>query len=260
MKRIITFNISDLTEEILLSKGIYKILNTITQDFYIGSTSRTFKKRFKEHCRYYEQFELGELKKLQNPILWRAFKKYGIENFKIEVLELIQDSKTILEKEEFYIQTLQPVYNICQHPTKGGSPNKNKKLSTEWKNNIRINSGLYKHSPETLELVINNNKNNAIKLKFISDKEELFFNSWIEAEEYFGITSSAIKVSFKRKQRWKQYQIIKLSNQSNKIKINNQLFDSFNECDRYFNMWRGYTSTCVKFNKLILDKYTYELI
>lgn len=56
MKRVITFNISELDEKVLSKKGIYKIINTITNDFYIGSASRTFKERFKEHCRYYEQY------------------------------------------------------------------------------------------------------------------------------------------------------------------------------------------------------------
>lgn len=260
MVRLITFDISDLNKEILLSKGIYKILNTKTKDFYIGSASRTFNERFKEHCRYYEQYLLGQLKRKHNPILWSAFKKYGIQNFKIEIIEIINDNNIILKREEFYINTLNPKYNICKTPSNGGSPNKNIKLTNEWKENIRKKSKLYKHSKETLEIVTNNNKNNAVKLKFISDNEELNFNSWVEAESYFGMSSSAIKISYQRTGKWKKYNIVKLTNQSKKIKANDIIFNSFNECDRYFNMWRGYTSTCIKFNNLLLDKYTYELI
>lgn len=80
---------------------------------------------------------------------------------------------------------------------------------------------MYKHSPETLNIVTTNNKNNAIKLKFISEKEELLFDSWVKAEEYFGITSSAIKTSYKRKKSWKEYNIFKLSTQTKKIKVDN---------------------------------------
>ena len=40
------------------------------------------------------------------------------------------------------------------------------------------------------------------------------------------------------------------------------IFNSFSECDNYFNMWRGYTSTLVnkQTKNLIIDKYKYELI
>ena len=39
-------------------------------------------------------------------------------------------------------------------------------------------------------------------------------------------------------------------------------FNSYNECDRYFNMWRGYTSELIhkKDDSKFLDKYKYELI
>jgi hypothetical protein len=65
---------------------------------------------------------------------------------------------------------------------------------------------------------------------------------------------------------WRNYQIDKLSTQSKKIKVfldsQEILFNSYSECDKYFNMWRGYTSTLLKSknNKLIIDKYNYELI
>lgn len=42
--------------------------------------------------------------------------------------------------------------------------------------------------------------------------------------------------------------------------IDFKIFKSFGECDRFFNMWRGYTSTCVVNNKNKLLNYKYELI
>lgn len=60
MKRNITFKEIKLNGYDLKSVGIYKITNTITGDFYIGSSKRNFKERFKEHCRCYEQFKIGE--------------------------------------------------------------------------------------------------------------------------------------------------------------------------------------------------------
>lgn len=63
--------------------------------------------------------------------------------------------------------------------------------------------------------------------------------------------------AYTRNGKWKNYKITKLSKQSKTIIVDNIEFDSFAECDRYFNMWRGYTSQCVKRKELILDVYDY---
>lgn len=238
VRRVILFDIKDIPKKVLFKQGIYKIINTITNDFYIGSASRTFKERFKEHCGYYAQYLAKTKTRLDNPILWRAFDKYDIINFKVEILEVINSTNKskILEKEEYYINKLNPIYNICKEPTKGGSPNKGRKLTQEWKNNIAKKSAQYTHSKETLKLVTKNNKNNAVRLKFTSDEEVLIFKSWVEAEKYFNTSSSAIKVSYARHKRWKKYDIVKLSNQRKKIKVDGIIFKSYNACDRHFNM------------------------
>lgn len=64
-------------------------------------------------------------------MLHNAFKKYDISNFKFEILEIIEDKSIIRLREEFYIKTLNPKYNICKEPSKGGSPNLGRKLSKE---------------------------------------------------------------------------------------------------------------------------------
>ena len=55
--------------------GIYKITNTITGDFYIGS-SKDVKKRWANH----------KCCNSPNMIIAKAIKKYGVENFKFEIL------------------------------------------------------------------------------------------------------------------------------------------------------------------------------
>ena len=59
--------------------------------------------------------------------------------------------------------------------------------------------------------------------------------------------------------------ITQATTQKKKIKVvfenNTIIFNSFNECDRYLNMWRGYTSTIVTRKiTLLKDKYRYEII
>lgn len=114
-------------------------------------------------------------RRIIHPILWRAYKKYGIENFQVSIIEIL-DGKTyfeILKREEYYIQNLNPEYNICKFPTAGGKPNLGRKLSNKWKKHIKEKSNNYKHNTESLKLVIKNNKNNAVKLKFIKESENM---------------------------------------------------------------------------------------
>ena len=133
-QRTIKFNLGDLSKSDLKNIGVYKIINTVNGHFYIGSTDRKFSERFKEHCRYYEQYKEGT-KRNMHPILWCAYDKYGIENFKVEILECMNNKSfyDILDREEYYIEQLNPEYNICKHPTCGGKPNLGRKLSKEWK-------------------------------------------------------------------------------------------------------------------------------
>lgn len=269
-KRKIVFDLTNISEENLQSVGVYKILNKINGHFYIGSCDRNFKERFKEHCRYYEMFKEGTRRNM-HPKLWAAYNKYGIENFAVEIIEIL-DGKTdqeILLREEFFIHELNPHYNICLYPSQGGKPNLGKKLSEEWKQKIGEKSMQYKHSEEVLKKVTENNKNGAVKLKMINinTNEELNFNSWVEAAKYFELKSeSTLQNAYRRKGQWKKWKIEKLSTQTKKIKVfvdgEEIIFNSYSACDKYFDMWRGYTSELLKkkTKQLIKEKYNYEII
>lgn len=85
--------------------GIYKILNSNTGDFYIGSTSVSFKKRFWNHKR------LLELNK--NPCIFLQNSYNKNKNFIFSILEICEKDKCI-EREQYYIDYLNPKYNICK--------------------------------------------------------------------------------------------------------------------------------------------------
>lgn len=60
---------------------IYCITNLINNKRYIGKTTKDPKERFKEHC-------IDSYKKRCNKRpLYDSMNKYGIENFKLEILE-----------------------------------------------------------------------------------------------------------------------------------------------------------------------------
>lgn len=268
MKRTIEFNLSKDTKTKLKSKGVYLLTNLKNQKRYVGSTYRNFKERFKEHCGSYNIY-LRDGGKVIHPILWASFNKYGMDSFKAEILEIMDDAsdQDILNKEEYYIQLLKPEYNVCQEPSKSGSPNKNKKLSEEWKAKITEKSKLYKHDEETLAIVTENNKLNACKIRFIKDSETLEFPSWVEAAKYFNVISKSGMINaYSKNKMYHGYKIEKLSKQAKTIKLyyeNNEvkIFNSFNECDRFLDMWRGYTSTQYTRGKTVLkDKYKFEVL
>jgi group I intron endonuclease len=83
---------------------IYKITNTKTQEFYIGQTIKNIQYRFRKHK---ELSIRGSGYKLHN-----AMRKYGVENFIVEVLDTANNLQQLDEKEIYYIDKLKPYYNI----------------------------------------------------------------------------------------------------------------------------------------------------
>lgn len=81
--------------------GIYKITNIITGDFYIGS-SKDIKHRWIAHK------SSSTFRQHPNSRLYQDISHYGIDNFTIEIIE---ETESLREREQYYIETLKPVYN-----------------------------------------------------------------------------------------------------------------------------------------------------
>lgn len=88
-----------------MKSGIYKILNTINNKFYIGS-SHYIVMRFSQH-----KYDLLN-NKHPNLHLQRAFNKYGFSAFEFHILEHCEKEK-LIEREQFYIDNLKPNYNLA---------------------------------------------------------------------------------------------------------------------------------------------------
>ena len=83
--------------------GVYKITNTITGDFYIGS-SKDVKRRWSSHkwqSTWNEQ---------PNKQLYQDMQKFGVDKFEFEVLEIVEADK-LKEIEQQFIEALKPTYN-----------------------------------------------------------------------------------------------------------------------------------------------------
>lgn len=81
--------------------GIYKITNTVTEEFYIGC-AYNIRKRWMHHLSNSQDANCKEYNKL----LYQNIRQYGKENFNIEVLEEVYDTSTLHQREMYYINTL----------------------------------------------------------------------------------------------------------------------------------------------------------
>ena len=77
-------------------QGIYKITNIINNKSYIGK-SNNIEKRFKEH--QHLAFTTGH--KEYEKTLYKAFRKYGLDNFNFEILEELEDYSLSGEREKY---------------------------------------------------------------------------------------------------------------------------------------------------------------
>lgn len=104
--------------------AVYKIINTITGDFYIGS-SKDVKHRWAHH-KCHSSWNIQP----NNP-LYKDMQKYSLENFEFQVLEEVEPAK-LKEMEQQFIETLKPTYN--NYNAKGLDIEKRKKSNKKyWK-------------------------------------------------------------------------------------------------------------------------------
>ena len=83
--------------------GVYKITNTVTGDFYIGS-SKDVKSRWAHHK------IPSTWNRCPNSPLYKDMQKYGIDKFAFEILEEVE-AASLKEIEQKFIELLKPAYN-----------------------------------------------------------------------------------------------------------------------------------------------------
>lgn len=96
---------------------IYKITNNINNKIYIGLTTVSLEERWKNHK---TQARIDN----QKP-LYRAIRKYGIENFSIEHIDTAHSMEELGEKERYYISLYNSQVPNGYNITAGGEHNQN---------------------------------------------------------------------------------------------------------------------------------------
>lgn len=114
---------------IIYMTGIYKITDLNSNNFYIGS-SININNRWKRH--------LSQLKnhKHSNYFLQKLFNFYGASCFSFEIVELCKNLK---EREQYYLDTLNPKLNINKNSS-GGDMISNHPLKEQIKQKHLINT------------------------------------------------------------------------------------------------------------------------
>ena len=83
--------------------GVYKITNTVTGEFYIGS-SKNIKSRLANHK------IPSTWKKCPNNPMYIDMCKYGVDKFEMQILAEVEED-SLKEAEQRFIELLKPTYN-----------------------------------------------------------------------------------------------------------------------------------------------------
>ena len=102
--------------------AVYKITNTMTGDFYIGS-SKNVKQRCAQHkCP-------SRWNRYSNNQMYLDMKKYGVDKFEFQILAEVEPEQ-LKETEQQFIEKLKPTYN--QMNAKGLNVERYKKYKEEY--------------------------------------------------------------------------------------------------------------------------------
>lgn len=83
--------------------AVYKIVNTITGDFYVGSSINVFN-------RWVEHKKLSIWKRCPNSPMYKDFQKYGLDKFRFQILAPVMP-EYLKQVEQEFIDLLHPTYN-----------------------------------------------------------------------------------------------------------------------------------------------------
>ena len=151
---------------------VYYITNLINNKKYIGITSRNVNIRFQEHCSH------------RQTLVYDAVKKYGKENFKIEILESNIQKSDIDKRERYFIKFYNTLVPNGYNLSTGGISNKD--LNEETRKRLsKMNMGI--KNPRCKKYILQIDK----------DTKEILnrFGSAREAARFLGNESKNVNIN-----------------------------------------------------------------
>lgn len=162
---------------------VYKITNKINGKSYIGKTYGSVDQRFKEHVKD------SKSERCKNRPLYRAFNKYGIENFEVETLG--EFGEGILEDIEIELIQEHDTYKNGYNATLGGDGRRwlglvDKVVIEKYKelNSIKLTAEYFECTPHTVRLILKNNNTPITKAPHIIGVKLIKGNVIKEFESY----------------------------------------------------------------------------
>ncbi len=135
---------------------IYTITNIINNKIYIGQTFQKPEKRWKQHI------SNSKNKLNDSPHLYNSIKKYGMDNFKFEVIAQTSSFSVCNYLEETYIEELNTLDRMFGYNIKKGGDNH--KMSNDTKNKLSESHKGKKLSQDTKDKISEALKGNKRRL------------------------------------------------------------------------------------------------
>lgn len=202
--------ISKALKENRKKTGIYRWINTTTQNSYIGSAI-DLSKRLKDYLNI--AFLNKELKKGRS-IIYSALLKYGYSKFQLDILEYCQPID-LIKREQYYFDNLNPKYNIL----KVAGSSFGFKHSEATKEILRKKGIGRLHLKSTLNKIsLNNSMSIPVIIKNIESGIIMEFSSITKASKYMGILPYHFQYYLDRQPIKNRYILIKINNENHTVK------------------------------------------
>lgn len=184
---------------------IYRITNLINEKSYIGQTIQSLESRIDAH---HKNAQNGS-----NFAIHRAIRKYGIENFKYEILTFCESNQELNDQESFYISYFNTFTGNKNHKgynmTSGGSSKKysdevREKLSKRASEKIGDKNPFFnrKHSDESRAKMSLAQKNRIRKRHSDETKFKMSNSSYLAKTWEIVNTLTGEKISIKNLSQW----------------------------------------------------------
>ena len=118
--------------------AVYKIVNTVTGDRYVGSSKDVFSRWTSHKCP-------SRWKENPNSPMYQDMQKYGLDKFRFDILAPVEPEH-LKQVEQEFIDLLKPTYN--NYRAKGQNVERYKETKKEWSKSDRYKEYMKNYSKE----------------------------------------------------------------------------------------------------------------